>query len=93
LFFSLLFFLSKYFLPFQMAVLDWKKLPPCFEQIRWHRIVLDEPHQGLNDRSGVVPGTQYNLRYPGDGDDTVRLLTEVLVPELIAARAWQAQRM
>ena len=42
---------------------------------------------------GVVPGTQYNLRYPGDGDDTVRLLTEVLVPELMAARAWQAQRM
>ncbi len=42
---------------------------------------------------GVVPGTQYNLRYPGDGDDTVRLLTEVLVPELIAARAWQGQRM
>ena len=42
---------------------------------------------------GVVPGTQYNLRYPGDGDDTVRLLTEVLVPELMAARAWQAQRI
>lgn len=42
---------------------------------------------------GVVPGTQYNLRYPGDGDNTVRLLTEVLVPELIAARAWQGQRM
>ena len=41
---------------------------------------------------GVVPGTQYNLRYPGDSDDTVRLLTEVLVPELMAARAWQAQR-
>ena len=41
----------------------------------------------------VVQGTQYNLRYPGDGDDDVRLLTEVLVPELIAARAWQAQRM
>jgi fructoselysine-6-P-deglycase FrlB-like protein len=41
---------------------------------------------------GLVPGTQYNLRYPGDGDDTVRLLTEVLVPELMAARAWQAQR-
>ncbi|RDH74198.1 SIS domain-containing protein [Mycolicibacterium moriokaense] len=38
---------------------------------------------------GVVPGTQYNLRYPGDGDDTVQLLTEVLVPELIAARAWR----
>ncbi|GFG52969.1 iron dicitrate transport regulator FecR [Mycolicibacterium agri] len=41
---------------------------------------------------GVVPGTQYNLRYPGDSDDVVRLLTEVLVPELMAARAWQAQR-
>jgi fructoselysine-6-P-deglycase FrlB-like protein len=42
---------------------------------------------------GAVPGAQYNLRYPGDGDDVVRLLTEVLVPELIAARAWQGQRM
>ncbi len=41
---------------------------------------------------GVVPGSQYNLRYPGDTDDVVRLLTEVLVPELMAARAWQAQR-
>ncbi len=42
---------------------------------------------------GNVEGAQYNLRYPGDADDTVRLMTEVLVPELIAARAWQAQRM
>ena len=42
---------------------------------------------------GNVEGAQYNLRYPGDADDTVRLLTEVLVPELIAARAWQGQRM
>lgn len=42
---------------------------------------------------GVVPGTRYNLRYPGDANDLVRLLTEVLVPELMAARAWQAQRM
>ena len=39
---------------------------------------------------GNVPGAGYNLRYPGDSDDLVRLLTEVLVPELIAARAWQA---
>ena len=38
---------------------------------------------------GNVPGAQYNLRYPGDADDDVRLLSEVLVPELIAARAWQ----
>lgn len=42
---------------------------------------------------GIVAGAQYNLRYPGDSNDTVRLLAEVLVPELIAARAWQAQRM
>jgi fructoselysine-6-P-deglycase FrlB-like protein len=42
---------------------------------------------------GVVPGAHYNLRYPGDSNDVVRLLSEVLVPELMAARAWQAQRM
>jgi fructoselysine-6-P-deglycase FrlB-like protein len=39
---------------------------------------------------GSVPGASYELRYPGDADDDVRLLTEVLVPELVAARAWQA---
>lgn len=39
---------------------------------------------------GPVPGARYELRYPGDGEDDVRLLTEVLVPELLAARAWQA---
>ncbi len=38
---------------------------------------------------GDVPGAQYALRYPGDSDDDVALLTEVLVPELIAARRWQ----
>jgi glucosamine 6-phosphate synthetase-like amidotransferase/phosphosugar isomerase protein len=39
---------------------------------------------------GTVPGAGYELRYPGDSDDDVRLLTEVLVPELLAAGAWQA---
>jgi glucosamine 6-phosphate synthetase-like amidotransferase/phosphosugar isomerase protein len=38
---------------------------------------------------GCVPGAHYELRYPGDSDDLVRLMTEVLVPELVAARAWQ----
>jgi fructoselysine-6-P-deglycase FrlB-like protein len=38
---------------------------------------------------GDVPGAQFHLRYPGDTDDDVRLLTEVLVPELIAAAAWK----
>lgn len=37
---------------------------------------------------GDVPGARHQLRYPGDTDDDVRLLTEVLVPELIAAKAW-----
>ncbi|SBS75636.1 Glutamine-fructose-6-phosphate transaminase (Isomerizing) [uncultured Mycobacterium sp.] len=40
---------------------------------------------------GTVPGAQFEVRYPEDDDDEVRLLTEVLVPELVAARAWQAQ--
>ena len=39
---------------------------------------------------GDVAGSRYHLRYPGDDVDDVRLLTEVLVPELIAAAAWQA---
>lgn len=37
---------------------------------------------------GEVAGAGYAVRYPGDADDDVRLLTEVLVPELLAARAW-----
>jgi glucosamine 6-phosphate synthetase-like amidotransferase/phosphosugar isomerase protein len=40
---------------------------------------------------GAVPGARHEIRYAGDGDDDVRLLTEVLVPELIAAAAWKSQ--
>jgi hypothetical protein len=29
------------------------------------------------------------VRFDGDDDDDVRLLTEVLVPELLAASLWQ----
>ena len=39
---------------------------------------------------GDVPGAAYTVRYPGDESDDVRLLTETLVPELMAARAWAA---
>lgn len=39
---------------------------------------------------GVVPGAGHHVRFPGDDRDDVRLLVEVLVPELVAARAWQA---
>jgi fructoselysine-6-P-deglycase FrlB-like protein len=35
-----------------------------------------------------VPGARYTVRYPHDEDDGVALLTETLVAELVAARAW-----
>ncbi len=38
---------------------------------------------------GDFPDASWTLRYPGDEVDDVRLLTEVLVPELVAARLWQ----
>ncbi|WNG87489.1 SIS domain-containing protein [Mycobacterium sp. ITM-2016-00317] len=42
---------------------------------------------------GDVPTATSTLRYPGDDVDDVRLLTETLVPELVAARDWQAAAM
>jgi glucosamine--fructose-6-phosphate aminotransferase (isomerizing) len=39
-----------------------------------------------------VPEADYSLRYDGDHDDDVRLLSEVLVAELVAATLWQAGR-
>lgn len=38
---------------------------------------------------GAVPTATSTLRYPGDDVDDVRLLTETLIPELVAARDWQ----
>ncbi len=37
---------------------------------------------------GHLPGAAHELRYPGDDDPLVALLTEVLVSELVAARWW-----
>lgn len=37
---------------------------------------------------GPFPDASYELRYPHDEVDDVRLLTEVLVPELVAAHLW-----
>ncbi|HVQ87375.1 MAG TPA: SIS domain-containing protein [Actinomycetes bacterium] len=37
-----------------------------------------------------IPAATYCLRYPGDTEDDVRLLTEVLVAELVAQRLWSA---
>ncbi len=39
---------------------------------------------------GDVPGAAACVRYPGDEDDDVRLLTEVLIAELTAAALWAA---
>ncbi|GAA1650882.1 SIS domain-containing protein [Georgenia ruanii] len=39
---------------------------------------------------GDLEGAAYVLRYPHDDEDDVRLLTETLVAELVAARAWIA---
>jgi fructoselysine-6-P-deglycase FrlB-like protein len=37
-----------------------------------------------------VPAASYSLRYAGDSDDDVRLLSETLVAELLAADLWSA---
>lgn len=37
---------------------------------------------------GHLPGAAHELRYPGDDDPLVALLTEILVPELVAADWW-----
>lgn len=37
-----------------------------------------------------VPGATFTVRFPRDEIDDVRLLTETLVPELVAARTWLA---
>jgi fructoselysine-6-P-deglycase FrlB-like protein len=40
---------------------------------------------------GHLPGAAGEVRYPGDDDPIVALLTEVLIPELLAADWWLAQ--
>jgi len=40
---------------------------------------------------GDLPGAAFTLRYKHDAIDDVQLLTEVLVSELISARAWLSQ--
>jgi glutamine---fructose-6-phosphate transaminase (isomerizing) len=38
---------------------------------------------------GDLPDAKATIRYPGDDDADVALLTEVLVPELVAADVWR----
>jgi fructoselysine-6-P-deglycase FrlB-like protein len=54
------------------------------ELLRWVR----ERGSTLVAVGADVPGAALTLRYPHDEDDDVRLLTETLVAELVAARAW-----
>jgi glutamine---fructose-6-phosphate transaminase (isomerizing) len=58
---------------------------------RWEEELLSWVHQRgstLVAVGGDVPGATVTVRYPHDEDDDVRLLTETLVAELVAARAW-----
>ena len=54
------------------------------ELLRWVR----ERGSTLVAVGADVDAAAYTLRYPHDEDDDVRLLTETLVAELVAARAW-----
>jgi glucosamine 6-phosphate synthetase-like amidotransferase/phosphosugar isomerase protein len=55
------------------------------ELLRW----VKERGTTLVCVSGDVEGAVLSIRYPGDDDDDVRLLVEVLVPELLASSLWQ----
>jgi glucosamine 6-phosphate synthetase-like amidotransferase/phosphosugar isomerase protein len=54
------------------------------ELLRW----VKERGTTLACVSGEVEGSVLSIRYPGDDDDDVRLLVEVLVPELLASSLW-----
>ena len=61
---------------------------------RWEPQLLDWTRQRgatVVTVGAPLPEAAFELRYPHDEDDDVRLLTETLVAELVAARAWLAQ--
>lgn len=55
------------------------------ELLRW----VAERGSTLVSVGGDVDDAAVSVRFDGDDDDDVRLLTEVLVPELLAASLWQ----
>lgn len=62
-----------------------------FEGSRWEPELLTwvkERGSTLVAVGGRVDGARYTVRYRGDDDDDVRLLSEVLVAELASARVW-----
>ena len=58
------------------------------ELLRW----VTERGSTLVAVGADVPGAALTIRYPHDDHDDVRLLTETLVAELVAARAWADSR-
>jgi glutamine---fructose-6-phosphate transaminase (isomerizing) len=81
---------------------DWSHVDVYLTKTTDYRLLLfpgsayeDELLRWTNERAATVvsvgdevAGGSYALRYPGDDDDDVRLLTEVLVAELVAQRLW-----
>lgn len=71
---------------------DYRML--LFAGSRWEDELLDWTGQRGSTVVAVgaeVPSAVQSLRYRDDDNDDVRLLTEVLVPELIAQAAWSKQ--
>jgi fructoselysine-6-P-deglycase FrlB-like protein len=58
------------------------------ELVRW----VQERGSTLIAVGGSVDGAALTVRYAGDEDDDVRLLTEVMVAELTGAKLWRDQR-
>lgn len=56
------------------------------ELLRW----ITERNSTLVAVGADVPGAACTIRYRHDDDDDVRLLSEVLVPELLSAQLWSA---
>ncbi len=66
-----------------------------FGGARWEPALLDWVTQRGSTLAAVgagVPGAAATVRFAHDDEDDVRLLSEVLVAELLAARTWQAQQ-
>lgn len=69
---------------YRMLLLAGSKWEP--ELLRW----VTERGSTLVAIGQDVPGSALNLRYRGDENDDVRLLTETLVAELVAQQVWAA---
>ena len=57
------------------------------ELMRWIR----ERRSTVVAVGGELPGAEGSIRYRHDDDEVVALITEILVPELVAASAWVGQ--